>query len=191
MGGFTLRMAEKTDIVDICRVWHLSFGDEEETVRSLLLDVGLLETAVVAQASGRVRSVMLSFDGLRFDEVRAAYLYALCTDPACRGQGMGEAVVRESALAAFRRGAALACLHPASVSLAAWYERILGMRALPAPDYTPGSAADMPQALLRANALFGCSIAREEPDVPHLLGLWREDEHRAIPAGAWLPFLLD
>ena len=191
MSGFTLRMAEETDTSDICRVWRLSFGDEEETVRSLLLDVGLLETAVVAEAEGRVRSVMLSFDGLRFGETNAAYLYALCTDPACRGQGMGEAVVRKSVFAAFRRGAALCCLHPASASLAAWYERILGMRARPAPDYTPGSAAIMPQALLRANTLFGCGVAREEPGLPHLLGLWRDGEHPPLPAGAWLPFLLD
>ena len=191
MDGFTLRMAEKADTADICRVWRLSFGDEAETVSSLLLDIGLLETAVVAEMEGRVRSVMLSFDGLRFGEVRAAYLYALCTDPACRGQGMGEAVVRQSAFAAFRRGAALACLHPASASLAAWYERIMGMRALPAPDYMPNSAAEMPQSLLRANALFDCTTARNEPGVPHLLGFWREGEHRALPAGAWLPFLLD
>ena len=191
MNGFTLRMAEKADTADICRVWRLSFGDEEETVRSLLLDVGLLETAVVAESEGCVRSVMLSFDGLRFGEVRAAYLYALCTDPACRGQGMGEAVVRESVFAAFRRGAALSCLHPASPSLSAWYERILGMRALPPPSYTPDSAAEMPKTLLRANALFSCETAREEPGVPHLLGLWRESAHPPLPAGAWLPFLLD
>ena len=191
MSGFTLRMAEKTDTSDICRVWRPSFGDEEETVRALLLDVGLLETAVVAEAGGRVRSVRLSFDGLRFGETNAAYLSALCTDPACRGRGMGEAVARESALAAFRRGAALSCLHPASPSLSAWYERILGMRALPPPSYTPDSAAEMPETLLRANALFACETAREEPGVPHLLGLWRESEHPPLPAGAWLPFLLD
>ena len=191
MNDFTRRMAKTADTADICRIWRLSFGDEAETVRSLLLDVGLLGTAVVAEAGGHVRSVMLSFDGLRFGEISAAYLYALCTDPVCRGQGMGEAVVRESALAAFRRGAALSCLHPASASLAAWYERILGMQALSAPDYTPGSAAIMPQALLRANTLFGCGVAREEPGLPHLLGLWREDEHPALPAGVWLPYLLD
>ena len=62
MNGFTLRMAEKADTADICRVWRASFGDEEETVRALLLDIGLLETAVVAEFEGRVRSVMLSFD---------------------------------------------------------------------------------------------------------------------------------
>ena len=190
MNGFTLRMAKKGDTADICRVWHLSFGDEEETVRSLLLDAGLLETAVVAQSEGRVCSAMLSFDAVRFGETNAAYLYALCTDPACRGRGMGEAVVRESVFAAFRRGAALVCLHPASPSLAAWYERILGMRALPSPSYMWDSAAEMPEALLRANALFSCETAREEPGVPHLLGLWRESEHPPLPAGAWLPFLL-
>ena len=191
MNGFTLRMAEKADTADICRIWRLSFGDGEDTVRPLLLDIGLLETAVVAETGGRVRSVMLSFDGVRFGGTSAAYLYALCTDPACRGMGMGEAVVRQSVFAAFRRGAALSCLHPASASLAAWYERILGMRALPAPDYTPGSAAEMPEKLLRANALFGCTTAREEPGVPHLLGLWRESGHPPLPVGAWLPFLLN
>ena len=191
MNDFTLRMAQKSDTADICRVWRLSFGDGEETVRSLLLDIGLLETAVVAESEGKVCSVMLGFDAVRFGEISAAYLYALCTDPAFRGRGMGKAVVRESAEAAFRRGAALSCLHPASASLAAWYERILGMRALPVPDYRRDSAADMPEKLLRANALFGCRTAREEPGVPHLLGLWRENERPALPAGAWLPYLLD
>ena len=190
MNDFTLRMAEKKDTADICRVWRLSFGDEEDTVRSLLLDVGLLKTAVVAEAEGRVRSVMLSFDAVRFGETNAAYLYALCTDPACRGQGMGEAVVRESVFAAFRRGAALSCLHPASPSLSAWYKRILDMWALPPPSYTRSSAAEMPETLLRANILFSCETAKEEPGVPHLLGLWRESGHPPLPTGAWLPFLL-
>lgn len=141
MPEFTLRMASEHDVEDICLVWELSFGDEADTVRTLLLDAGLLGSSVVAERDGRVCSAMLSFDGLSFGGIRASYIYALCTHPDLRGMGMGSAVVKRTVQSAFDSGAELVCLHPASLSLSAWYQRILGMEALSSTVIEPAGCA--------------------------------------------------
>lgn len=176
MEGLSLRPARREDIGDICRVWEACFGDAPETVERLL-GPETLENTTVAELEGRVRALMTAFDGLDFGGVCAAYVFALCTEPGFRGRGLGERVLREAARRAFERGAALACLHPASESLARWYAG-LGFETLSRVSYeteqggvsgslSPGSvsageyaalragaAAEVPEALLRAQELF-------------------------------------
>ena len=131
MSGFTVRPARRGDAEDVIEAWRLSFGDEESFIHRMLIGLGLLDTAIVAEdEAGHARSAMLSFDGLFLGGVEATYLYALCTHPDFRSRGMGGAVVSECVRAAGERGAQLVCLHPASEELAQWYERLLGMQTL-------------------------------------------------------------
>jgi ribosomal protein S18 acetylase RimI-like enzyme len=131
MSGFAVRPARSGDAEDVIEAWRLSFGDEESFIHRMLIGLGLLRTAIVAEdETGRVRSAMLAFDGLLLGGVETTYLYALCTHPDFRSRGMGGAVVSECVRAAEERGAQLVCLHPASEELAAWYERRLGMQTL-------------------------------------------------------------
>lgn len=175
MDGLTLRPARREDIGDICRVWEVCFGDAAETVKALM-EPETLENTTVAAPYGRVRALMAGFDGLDFGGVRASYIFALCTEPGWRGRGFGALVLREAARRCFERGAALACLHPASEGLARWYAG-LGLetlsrvspetarsengaprlRRVDAGEYAAlraGVSPRVPGALLRAQELF-------------------------------------
>lgn len=175
MDGVTLRPARREDIGGICRVWEVCFGDAAETVKALM-EPETIENTTVAALDGRVRALMAGFDGLDFGGVRASYIFALCTEPGVRSRGLGESVLREAARRAFERGAALACLHPASESLARWYAGLglemlsrvsfgaargensaLRFRRVGAEEYAAlraGASPGVPVALLRAQELF-------------------------------------
>lgn len=169
-----VRMARPDDLDEICRVWELCFSDPAETVR-LIMSPEMLERTTVAELGGHVRSFMTAFDGLVSGGVLTSYVLALCTVPEFRGRGLGENVLRMAVRGAFQRGAELVCLHPASESLARWYE-MLGLSILSRVLYEPAAAfghvelerigaaeyaalrSDMaptvPVALLRAQELF-------------------------------------
>lgn len=178
MNDILYRYAVSEDLPALCRIWALSFGDEEALVRQIFLDSGILPTTVVCERKAHVCGMMTAFDGLLFEGKAASYLYALCTHPEHRRQGIGEALTRESARLAYERGSDLVCLHPASAPLAAWYET-LGFVPTASPVYreilpnTAGTvklsplsaeeyarcrkafgAAQLPQALLKIQALF-------------------------------------
>ncbi len=177
MDGVTMRGARREDTGDICRIWAECFGDAPETVEKLL-EPETLENTTAAALDGRVRALMAGFDGLDFGGVRASYIFALCTEPGFRGRGLGELVLRETARRCFERGAELACLHPASESLARWYARLgletlsrvssetargedksgaLRLRRVGAGEYAvlrAGASPGVPGALLRAQELF-------------------------------------
>lgn len=173
MDGVMLRGAQREDFSDICRIWEACFGDAPETVGALL-EPETLENTTVAALEGRVRALMAAFDGLDFGGVRASYIFALCTEPGWRGRGLGGSVLRETARRCFDRGAALACLHPASESLSRWYAGLgletlsrvsyeaaglgaPGLRRVGAEEYAvlrSGAAPGVPGALLRAQELF-------------------------------------
>ena len=174
MEGPILRPARREDLDEICRVWEACFGDAAETVKGLM-GPEMLEKTTVAELVGGVRSLMTAFDGLILGGVGSSYILGLCTAPEFRGLGLGERVLRETVRAAFERGAGLVCLHPASESLARWYEG-LGFCVLSRVSYEPaaasggvgleragageyaalraGAAPDVPEALLRAQELF-------------------------------------
>ena len=159
-----LRTARAEDLDDICRVWSLSFGDEEALVRQLMTADALLEHTVVAVRDGKVCSAMAAFDGLSFHGEDVSYLYALCTHPDERGHGHGAAVVREAAVQALRRGAKAAVLSPASPSLARWYAS-LGFVPGPAwvekevsPPWNETASVQPLSASVYAGQREGCAI---------------------------------
>lgn len=130
MADFLLRPPAETDLPEITDCWQRSFGDPPELIRALLDTGELLSCAMAAEQDGHLRSVMFALDGLLFDGIPAAYLYALCTHPDVRGQGMGRAVLGALTAACLGRGAELVFLSPADPGLAEWY-RSMGMRSAP------------------------------------------------------------
>ena len=92
MADYILRSANGDDLQQTAEIWRASFGDRGDLVFDMLVRCGLLKNAVGAEVNGRLRSCMFIFDGLRVGDRRAAYLYALCTEPAFRGLGLGKAV---------------------------------------------------------------------------------------------------
>ena len=129
MADFLLRPPTEADIPEILDCWQRSFGDPPALIRALLDAGELLTCAMAAEQGGLVRSVMFAIDGLSIDGVPSAYLYALCTHPDFRAQGMGQAVLRSLASVCFDCGAELVFLSPADPSLAAWY-RSMGMQTV-------------------------------------------------------------
>lgn len=127
---FVLRPPAEADLADIAACWRASFGDSEEFIRDFFAAADPLRHAVAAEADGRVRSVMFAFDGLSLGGVRASYLYALCTHPQFRRQGLGGAVVSRLAAECLDEGAELVCLSPADAALERWYCAALGFRPL-------------------------------------------------------------
>ncbi len=141
MDGIILRRARREDIPQVCRIWSASFGDSPELVERLMNGCGLSDSLTVAEECGRVCSAMAAFDGLRLGSLSASYIYALCTDPVCRGRGIGSALVKKCALLAFERGSEAAFLHPASPSLAAWYSG-MGFHSSPPASVRPLAGSD-------------------------------------------------
>lgn len=141
MDGIILRRARREDIPEVCRIWSASFGDSPELVERLMNGCGLSDSLTVAEECGRVCSAMAAFDGLRLGGLSASYIYALCTDPVCRGRGIGSALVKKCALLAFERGSEAAFLHPASLSLAAWYSG-MGFHSSPPASVRPPAGSD-------------------------------------------------
>ena len=146
MSDFILRPASAADAPDIIDIWSRSFGDPPEFIAALLQEADLLTRALCAETEGRVKSAIFAFEGLSLGGRSAAYLYALCTDPAARGRGMGRAVISAMVQHCFDRGSEVVFFSPANDDLAAWYERILGTKPM-------ASYADTPQPLTDSDAV--------------------------------------
>lgn len=136
MSEFLLRPPSEADLPEIIDCWQRSFGDTPELIRTLLETGELLSCAMAAEQDGHLRSVMFAFDGLDFDGIPAAYLYALCTHPDVRSQGMGRAVLRALTSLCFDRGAELVFLSPADAGLTDWY-RSMGMHRIRPENVSP------------------------------------------------------
>ncbi len=169
MADFILRPAREEDREKIISIFTASFGDGEAFVRELLNVASLLPTACCAEMEGEVHSCMFAFHGLRHGNAEASYLYALCTEPAYRGLGMGRAVVEYSARCAVEKGADAVFLRAADSGLQSWYMSAMG--AVPiapcAPvSFHPGLAAEKAEVI-------GCA------------------EYMALRGGEWhLPYCL-
>lgn len=130
MSGFITRPAVPQDAAGIMECWHGAFGDRESLILDFLRETDVLESAVVAELNGCVRSVMFAFNDLDFEGVRTSYLYALCTHSEYRSRGMGRTVAAALTERCFAGGAEMVCLSPAGPALQTWYQRILGMKVL-------------------------------------------------------------
>lgn len=129
MADFLLRPATEGDREQIIKIWHEAFGDSEDFIEAMLR-CGLMERAVGAELGGALRCCMFAFDGLKIGGVPAAYLYALCTEKAYRGQGLGRAVTMFAADAAMARGAEAVFLRPGDEALERWYGKAMGAVAV-------------------------------------------------------------
>ena len=130
MSDYILRPWQPEDRPWLKALWQEAFGDDEdyiETFWSLFLKPG---GCIVAEADGKVVSAMYIMDGPMLfppdlTALSAAYTFALATDPAYRGRGIGTAVYKACTAAALER-ADTACVLPAEPSLYPFYEKAAG-----------------------------------------------------------------
>ena len=135
-----LRPTAPTDLEAVAGLWESAFHDPAPLVRALLTAGGLLDRGMAAVLDGTPVSVMFAFPELALGGRSAAYLYALCTRPDLRGQGLGSRVLEALTARCFDGGADLVFLSPADAGLERWYREKLGMAAL-------GGVSDLPLAL--------------------------------------------
>lgn len=140
MRRILLRPTEPTDLEAVAGLWESAFHDPAALVRALLTAGGLLGRGMAAVVDGAPVSVMFAFPGLDLGGRSAAYLYALCTRPDLRGQGLGSRVLEALTERCFGGGSELVFLSPADAGLDRWYRERLGMAAL-------GGVSDIPLAL--------------------------------------------
>ena len=130
MSEWTLRSWREADLPALRSLWADAFGDDEAYIRTfhnLFLRPG---SCIVAQAGDRVVSAMYILEGpLLFPPadtaMSTAYTYALATDPAWRGRGIGTAVYHACVASALERQDA-ACVLPAEPSLYDFYAKAAG-----------------------------------------------------------------
>ncbi len=112
-------------------LWALCFEEPEEEVRE----------AIAALAAGGATSLCLLRGDrilsqgmllpLTLTEGRGLYLYALCTHPAERGQGLLRRLIEEAVAFARREGFFFLCLIPGDASLFEVYRRMGFTREIP------------------------------------------------------------
>ena len=135
MNDFKLRPWRREDMPRLATLWHDAFGDDEdyiETFNSMfLLKPG---GCIVAETAGKLVSAMYIMDGPKLclpggERLSSAYTYALATDPAWRGRGIGTAVYKACVTTALERADAAFVL-PAESELYPFYEKAAGCATL-------------------------------------------------------------
>lgn len=130
MDNVTIRPWRTEDRPRLVELWQTGFGDDQkyiDTYHSLFLKP---DKCIVAEADGRVVSAMYIMNGpLMFppsgQSLSTAYAYALATDPAYRGRGIGTAVYKACVSAAMDWVHAV-CVLPSEPGLYGFYERAVG-----------------------------------------------------------------
>ena len=110
------------------RLWQMTFGDSEESIRAFLGHFGDELQAFVLENEGQVRSALTRFrmGNLHGPLPAASALpvwtsYAICTDPRARDQGFASALTDFNRLEVLRQGGC-SMLSPASQDLTGFYE---------------------------------------------------------------------
>ena len=127
MSQLDIRYARPEEKPQLAALWQTAFGDDQDYIRRFFTLFLRPDTCIAAVQDGKVVSAMYLMDGpLLFPpsgkSLSTTYTYALATDPAWRGRGIGTAVYRACARAALERTDA-ACVLPAEQELYAFYER--------------------------------------------------------------------
>ena len=151
MNQWQLRFWREGDLPALRALWADAFGDDEAYIRAfheLFLRPG---SCIVAQAEDQVVSAMYILEGpVLFPPadtaMSAAYTYALATDPAWRGRGIGTAVYRACVRSALERQDVV-CVLPAERSLYDFYAGAAGARPVSYMRFAASPAAGPPPSV--------------------------------------------
>ncbi len=130
MTDAVLRHAVSADLPALKNLWLAAYPGDEPYAALFFQHAFRPESTYVVEENGRLCSMFFSLKGFRFHDgsqaLSASYLYALGTDPACRGRGYGKKLTVFSASEDYRQGTDLVFLQPASDSLRNWYHHTSG-----------------------------------------------------------------
>lgn len=136
MNDVIVRPWRPEDRLQLIRLWQQAFGDEQDYIEKFHAQFLTREGCIVAQADGKAVSAMYILVGpLLFppegNALSTAYTYALATDPAYRGRGIGTAVYKACVRAALEHADA-SCVLPSEPGLYDFYKKASGCRPVSA-----------------------------------------------------------
>ena len=122
-----LRISRPEDLPALRSLWGAAFGDGADYIDHFFTAYWKPDRMLILEADGAARSMAAWFDmpvvtagGKTYP---AAYLYAVATDPACRGRGYAGRLLDFAAQELSRRGFAALTTVPASPSLHHFFAR--------------------------------------------------------------------
>ena len=130
MAEYIIRPWRQEDLPRLETLWTTAFGDDTDYIGAFRANFLQSGSCLVAEADGKAVSAMYILDGpILFPpdgtSLSTAYTYALATDPAYRGRGIGSAVYRACVDKALQVVDA-ACVLPSEDSLYSFYEKANG-----------------------------------------------------------------
>lgn len=103
-------------------LWHEVFGDEKELINHFFVEYFEPRNLLFTECDGRVVA-MLYIVEINTDFGSTAYLYAIATHPAWRGQGIASELIAKALEHARERGCRAAMLIPGEESLKSFYAK--------------------------------------------------------------------
>lgn len=130
MHEYIIRPWTHDDLPRLTALWQEGFGDDAEYISKYHATFLTPGSCLVAEADGQAVSAMYIMEGpLLFPpsgrSYSTIYTYALVTDPAYRGRGIGTAVFQACAKIALSRADAV-CVLPTGPELYPFYEKAAG-----------------------------------------------------------------
>ncbi len=130
MDNVTIRPWRETDRPRLIELWREGFSDSDDYIRAYHAMFLKPDRCMVAEADGQVVSAMYIMNGpLMFppsgQSLTTAYTYALSTDSAYRGRGIGTAVYKACVAEAGKWSHAV-CVMPGEQAMYAFYEKAAG-----------------------------------------------------------------
>lgn len=118
-----ISFADNNDIVDLKKLWHVSFGDDYDYIDFFFKNRFKEKECVVYRENGAPVSMLFVFDCFLPDNHKGKYIYAACTLPQFRAKGIMGKLIKYCSDYFLQSGYDFLCLVPASESLFQYYSR--------------------------------------------------------------------
>lgn len=124
----TYRQLSTAEYPTLNGLWQQCFGDTEQEITAFWCAVGDEVRVFAAWDGGKAVSMLCALSADLVDEagglLPAAYLYAVCTAPERRNQGLAAGLTAYAEIALRRQGVAVTALVPANTDLFRFYEKL-------------------------------------------------------------------
>lgn len=126
-----LRASQIGDEAQLKQIWKLCFHDDDHFIDCFFSEMYSPGMAAIMETDGIISSAIFTLHGATANingsqPLSCPYVYSLGTHPDYRGRGHGAKVIAFSGKRAYDDGHDFVCFLPASDSLYAWYESVLG-----------------------------------------------------------------
>ncbi len=168
-----IRKPNREDLPALSKLWQEAFGDSPEEVAHFYKTAFSFDRALLAQAQNPVACIY--WMDAKIAGQRIAYLYAFAVEEACRGKGVGKALLEKTLETLKEKEYAAAVLVPGEESLQAYYEKcgfsVFG-NAYGAEAKAPGlpGSAVSPETYLARRAALNPDLQWQEEAFTYLAG---------------------